>query len=119
MLTQTIPAAIVPVQTPAPDSAAHDAAALLEQALGALRAARSAVSGDLSARTHQRLLGLVEQVEAAATAVRCDVLTAVDENGTWALHGDRDLPAWLGRTTRAGTGAAFGQVRDATVAGHT
>ena len=88
---------------------------LVGQALASLRAARGGLGGlaGSGARAHEELLAMLGQVDAAVSALRSGVLGAVGESGDWALAGDRDLPAWVARTSRAGTGAGFSQVREA------
>lgn len=95
---------------PRPDQ--RDPAVLVERALVELRDARDLLT-DLTCGTHERLLDMIGQVEATATALRSQVLAALADSGTWAVHGDRDLPGWVARTSRQGPGAAFAQVRDA------
>jgi hypothetical protein len=76
-----------------------------------LTAARAAHEWD--AATRQRVLVALDTVTNAVTVARARVVAAERDAGTWALKGDRDLPAFLGRLTRQGRGAGFAQVDQA------
>lgn len=81
----------------------------------AARAALGAV-GDADAwdaGTRRRVLGVLDTVVNAVAVARGKVVTAEQNAGTWALKGDRDLPAFLGRMTRQGRGSGFAQVSQA------
>jgi len=73
-----------------------------------LSAARAAHEWD--AATRQRVLVALDAVTNAVTVARARVVAAERDAGTWALKGDRDLPAFLGRLTRQGRGAGSAQV---------
>lgn len=61
------------------------------------------------------VLARIDEAVAALTAAKAHLLHAEQAAGTWQGHGDRDLAAWRGRSTRAGAGAAGAELRGALV----
>jgi len=108
-------AALVPSDEPTPPARGAgvpvELAALEAAARAALVMAGAADRWD--AATRLRALAAFDQVINTMTVARGRVLTAERDAGTWALKGDRDLPAFVGRVSRQGLGAGFAQVRQA------
>ncbi len=78
----------------------------------ALRAASGGADG-WQARTRAAVLARVQRQMSRLTAVNLAIVAAEQRAGTWALKGDRDLAAFVGRQSRQGRGAGFATVQQA------
>ena len=64
-------------------------------------------------RTRATVMARVQRQMGRLTAVNLAVVAAEQRAGTWALKGDRDLAAFVGRESRQGRGAGFATVNQA------
>ena len=102
--------------TPAPWAAPGEAACLPMEVDGALVAGRALLTAagaadEWSGRVRRDVLSAIEALSGVLAAARSRVLSAEQAAGTWALSGDRDFAAWVGRTSRQGPGAGVAAVR--------
>lgn len=93
-----------PSRAPVPDefTAAGAAARLLLDV--------SADAGQWDAATRAAVLAWIEQNRGVLAVVESRVLAAERDAGTWALKGDRNFAAFLGRTSHQGPGAGHATV---------
>ncbi len=78
-------------------------------------AARARAAEQWSAHERQTVLARIDEAVAVLTAARAHLLGAEARAGSWQGHGDRDVVAWRGRTSRAGESAAGAELRGAHV----